>query len=90
MGMPKHRQRSECHENTLTLYIVIVIRKLTLLIKQIGRYYLRLAEQEDEEVNSVTAVTWLLQAAKNGRKDAVKLLQRCLRDRRGKADTYDM
>ncbi|XP_048035893.1 wolframin isoform X2 [Megalobrama amblycephala] len=50
---------------------------------EIGRYYLRLAEQEDEEVNSVTAVTWLLQAAKNGRKDAVKLLQRCLHDRRG-------
>ncbi|XP_052429719.1 wolframin [Carassius gibelio] len=50
---------------------------------EIGRYYLRLAEQEDEEVNSVTAVTWLLQAAKNGRKDAVKLLQRCLHERRG-------
>ncbi|XP_051506417.1 wolframin-like isoform X1 [Myxocyprinus asiaticus] len=50
---------------------------------EIGRYYLRLAEQEDEEVNCVTAVTWLLQAAKNGRKDAVKLLQRCLHERRG-------
>lgn len=50
---------------------------------EIGRYFLRLAEQEDEEVNAVTAVTWLLQAAKNGRKDAVKLLQRCLHDRRG-------
>ncbi|XP_052010620.1 wolframin-like [Xyrauchen texanus] len=50
---------------------------------EIGRYYLRLAEQEDEEVNCVTAVTWLLQAAKHGRKDAVKLLQRCLHDRRG-------
>ncbi|KAK7141681.1 hypothetical protein R3I93_015732 [Phoxinus phoxinus] len=50
---------------------------------EIGRYYLRLSEQEDEEVNSVNAVTWLLQAAKNGRKDAVKLLQHCLRDRKG-------
>ncbi|XP_039506585.1 wolframin isoform X2 [Pimephales promelas] len=50
---------------------------------EVGRYYLRLAEQEDEEVNSVTAVTWLLQAAKNGQKDAVKLLRHCLHDRRG-------
>ncbi|KAI7801950.1 putative wolframin, partial [Triplophysa rosa] len=50
---------------------------------EIGRYYLRVAEQEDEEMNGVTAVTWLLQAAKNGRKDAVKLLQRCLHEKRG-------
>ncbi|XP_030630701.1 wolframin [Chanos chanos] len=50
---------------------------------EMGRYYLRLAEQEDEEVNSVTAVTWLIQAAKNGRRDAVKLLQRCLHERKG-------
>ncbi|XP_056626104.1 wolframin [Triplophysa dalaica] len=50
---------------------------------EIGRYYLRVAEQEDEEINDVTAVTWLLQAAKNGRKDAVKLLQRCLHEKRG-------
>ncbi|KAM9470444.1 wolframin [Clarias gariepinus] len=50
---------------------------------EIGRYYLRLSEHEDEEVNSVTAVTWLLQAAKNGRRDAVKLLQFCLRERKG-------
>ncbi|KAF5895780.1 wolframin-like isoform X1, partial [Clarias magur] len=50
---------------------------------EIGRYYLRLSEHEDEEVNSVTAVTWLLQAAKNGRRDAVKLLQFCLREGKG-------
>uniref|UniRef100_A0AAY4D490 Wolframin n=1 Tax=Denticeps clupeoides TaxID=299321 RepID=A0AAY4D490_9TELE len=49
----------------------------------IGKYYLRLGEQEEEELNSVTAVTWLLQAAKNGRRDAVKLLQHCLHERRG-------
>jgi len=62
--------------------------KTYTVVGQVGRYYLRLAEQEDEEVNSVTAVTWLLQAAKNGQKDAVKLLRHCLHDRRGKADTY--
>uniref|UniRef100_A0A3B1JUS2 Wolframin ER transmembrane glycoprotein n=1 Tax=Astyanax mexicanus TaxID=7994 RepID=A0A3B1JUS2_ASTMX len=50
---------------------------------KIGRYYLQLSEQEDEEVNSVTAVTWLVQAAKNGRRDAVKLLQWCLHKRKG-------
>ncbi|GAA6091134.1 wolframin [Tachysurus ichikawai] len=50
---------------------------------EVGRYYLRLSEHEDEEVNSVTAVTWLLQAAKNGRRDAVKLLQFCLHERKG-------
>ncbi|TRY98488.1 hypothetical protein DNTS_014628, partial [Danionella cerebrum] len=50
---------------------------------EIGRYYLRLAEHEDDEVNAVTGVTWLLQAAKHGRKDAVKILQHCLNDRRG-------
>ncbi|XP_060783380.1 wolframin [Neoarius graeffei] len=50
---------------------------------EVGRYYLRLSEHEDEEVNGVTAVTWLLQAAKHGRRDAVKLLQFCLHERKG-------
>ncbi|XP_062856944.1 wolframin [Trichomycterus rosablanca] len=50
---------------------------------EVGRYYLRLSEHEDEEVSSVTAVTWLLQAARNGRRDAVKLLQFCLHERKG-------
>ncbi|KAL2089189.1 hypothetical protein ACEWY4_016088 [Coilia grayii] len=50
---------------------------------EMGKYHLRLAEQEEDEVNSVTAVTWFLQAAKNGRRDAVKLLQRCLSEGRG-------
>ncbi|XP_064199650.1 wolframin-like isoform X2 [Anguilla rostrata] len=49
----------------------------------IGRYYLKLAEQEDEELNNCNAVSWLVQAAKNGRKDAVRLLQRCLAERKG-------
>ncbi|KAK1804267.1 hypothetical protein P4O66_020296 [Electrophorus voltai] len=50
---------------------------------EIGRYYLRLSETEDEEANSITAVTWLLLAAKNGRRDAVKLLQWCLHEQKG-------
>ncbi|KAJ8262110.1 hypothetical protein GJAV_G00162340 [Gymnothorax javanicus] len=49
----------------------------------IGKYYLKLAEKEDEELNNCNAVGWLIQAAKNGRKDAVKLLQRCLAERKG-------
>ncbi|XP_076878605.1 wolframin isoform X2 [Brachyhypopomus gauderio] len=50
---------------------------------EIGRYYLRLSEVEHEEANSVTAVTWLLLAARNGRRDAVKLLQWCLHEQKG-------
>ena len=53
-----------------------------------GRYYLALAEQRDEELNSCTAVTWLIQAAKQGRRDAVKLLQRCLASRKGTGMFY--
>ncbi|XP_029368155.1 wolframin isoform X2 [Echeneis naucrates] len=48
-----------------------------------GRYFLALAEERDEELNNCTAVTWLVQAAKQGRKDAVKLLQQCLASRKG-------
>lgn len=48
-----------------------------------GRYFLALAEERDEELNNCTAVTWLIQAAKHGRKDAVKLLQQCLASRKG-------
>ncbi|KAG7458444.1 hypothetical protein MATL_G00220310 [Megalops atlanticus] len=47
----------------------------------LGRHYLRLAEQQEEELNSSRAVDWLLQAARQGRKDAAKLLQRCLTHR---------
>lgn len=50
---------------------------------EVGKYYLKLAEEQDEEVNSCAAVDWLLQSAKQGRRDAVKLLRRCLADRRG-------
>ncbi|XP_067374362.1 wolframin isoform X2 [Channa argus] len=50
---------------------------------KMGRYFLALAEERDEELNNCKAVTWLVQAAKQGRKDAVKLLQHCLASRKG-------
>ncbi|XP_068449958.1 wolframin isoform X2 [Clinocottus analis] len=50
---------------------------------KMGRYFLALAEERDEELNNCTAVTWLVLAAKQGRKDAVKQLQRCLAFRKG-------
>ncbi|XP_068596518.1 wolframin [Brachionichthys hirsutus] len=50
---------------------------------KMGRYFLALADEADEELNNCTAVTWLIQAAKQGRRDAVKLLQRCLAARKG-------
>uniref|UniRef100_A0A3B3ZQY8 Uncharacterized protein n=1 Tax=Periophthalmus magnuspinnatus TaxID=409849 RepID=A0A3B3ZQY8_9GOBI len=50
---------------------------------KMGRYFLALAEERDEELNNCTAVTWLIQAAKQGRRDAVKLLQQCLASRKG-------
>lgn len=53
------------------------------LCVQMGRYFLALAEERDEELNNCTAVTWLVQAAKQGRKDAVKTLQQCLASRKG-------
>uniref|UniRef100_A0A8C0MJD4 Wolframin ER transmembrane glycoprotein n=1 Tax=Canis lupus familiaris TaxID=9615 RepID=A0A8C0MJD4_CANLF len=37
----------------------------------------------DEELNNCTAVDWLILAAKQGRREAVKLLRRCLADRKG-------
>ncbi|XP_028271378.1 wolframin isoform X2 [Parambassis ranga] len=50
---------------------------------KMGRYFLALAEESNEELNNCTAVTWLIQAAKQGRKDAVRLLQQCLASRKG-------
>ncbi|XP_030002178.1 wolframin isoform X1 [Sphaeramia orbicularis] len=50
---------------------------------KMGRYFLALAEERDEELNNCTAVSWLVQAAKQGRKDAVRLLQQCLALRKG-------
>ncbi|KAM4809829.1 wolframin isoform 1-T2 [Rhinophrynus dorsalis] len=50
---------------------------------EVGKCYLKLAEEQDEEVNSCAAVDWLIESAKQGRRDAVKMLRRCLADRRG-------
>ncbi|XP_024238462.2 wolframin-like [Oncorhynchus tshawytscha] len=50
---------------------------------RVGRYYLALAEERDEELNNCTAVSWLVEATKQGRKDAVKMLQHCLSTRKG-------
>ncbi|XP_049610730.1 wolframin [Syngnathus scovelli] len=50
---------------------------------KMGRFFLALARERDEELNHCTAVTWLLLAAKQGRKEAVKLLQQCLSSRQG-------
>ncbi|KAB1281868.1 Wolframin [Camelus dromedarius] len=50
---------------------------------EVGKHYLQLAGDGDEEVNNCTAVDWLTLAAKQGRREAVKLLRRCLADRRG-------
>ncbi|XP_041122829.1 wolframin-like isoform X1 [Polyodon spathula] len=49
----------------------------------VGKYYLQLAEQQDEELNNCNAVSWLLLAAKQGRREAVKLLRRCFVERKG-------
>ena len=48
-----------------------------------GKHYLQLASDADEELNNCTAVSWLILAAKQGRREAVKLLRRCLADRKG-------
>nr|KAF6432750.1 wolframin ER transmembrane glycoprotein [Rousettus aegyptiacus] len=50
---------------------------------EVGKHYLQLASDMDEELNSCTAVDWLTLAAKQGRREAVRLLRRCLADRRG-------
>lgn len=50
---------------------------------EMGKHYLKLAEEDDEELNNCSAVDWLILAAKQGRREAVKLLRRCLADRRG-------
>lgn len=55
------------------------------LCSQVGKHYLRLANDADEELNSCSAVAWLILAAKQGRREAVKLLRRCLADRKGEA-----
>ncbi|KAF6372731.1 wolframin ER transmembrane glycoprotein [Rhinolophus ferrumequinum] len=50
---------------------------------EVGKHYLQLASDRDEELNNCMAVDWLVLAAKQGRREAVKLLRRCLADRKG-------
>lgn len=53
------------------------ITKETILLFQLGEHYLILAEEKDTEQNNRLAVDWLIKAAKQGRKGAARLLQRC-------------
>ncbi|XP_043530161.1 wolframin isoform X3 [Chiloscyllium plagiosum] len=50
---------------------------------EVGKYYLKLAGRKDEELNNCTAVYWLIQSAKQGKKEAGKLLKGCLAERKG-------
>ncbi|XP_029804711.1 wolframin isoform X2 [Suricata suricatta] len=49
---------------------------------EVGKHYLKLAGAADEELNNCTAVGWLILAAKRGQREAVRLLRRCLADRK--------
>ncbi|XP_053182503.1 wolframin [Scomber japonicus] len=44
---------------------------------RLGQHYLILAKEKDTEENNCLAVTWFIQAAKQGRKGAARALQRC-------------
>lgn len=50
---------------------------------QLGQHYLILAEEKDTEQNNHLAVSWLIKAAKQGRKTAAKSLQRCWIQKKG-------
>uniref|UniRef100_A0A8C7E621 Wolframin ER transmembrane glycoprotein n=1 Tax=Naja naja TaxID=35670 RepID=A0A8C7E621_NAJNA len=47
------------------------------------RHYLTLARGQDEELNSCSAVEWLILAAKQGQKEALQILQTCLAEGKG-------
>ncbi|XP_072528208.1 wolframin [Salminus brasiliensis] len=49
----------------------------------LGKQFLKLALEEDADVNNRQAVEWLLRAAKQGRRDAARLLQRCWMQKKG-------
>lgn len=53
---------------------------------QLGQHYLILAEEQDTELNNRQAVNWLIKAAKQGRKSAARLLQRCWIKKKGSCD----
>ncbi|XP_067298897.1 wolframin [Pseudorasbora parva] len=50
---------------------------------RIGKYYLKLAEEKHPETNNHTGVEWLVKAAKQGRRDAANLLQKCWIQKKG-------
>lgn len=52
---------------------------------QLAEHYLILAEEKDAEINNLMAVNWLIEAAKQGRKGAARLLQRCWIQKKGTA-----
>jgi TPR repeat protein len=53
------------------------ISTFSLFTSQLGQHYLIIAEERDTELNNSLAVRWLLKAAKQGRRGAARLLQRC-------------
>uniref|UniRef100_A0A6Q2YZ58 Wolfram syndrome 1a (wolframin) n=1 Tax=Esox lucius TaxID=8010 RepID=A0A6Q2YZ58_ESOLU len=52
----------------------------------LGRYYLRLAEEKEAELNNCLAVDWLMQASRQGHRSATRLLQQCWIQRKGISD----
>ncbi|XP_072318333.1 wolframin [Eucyclogobius newberryi] len=50
---------------------------------QLGQHYLLLADEKETEQNNSLAVGWLIKAAKQGRKGAARILQRCWIQKRG-------
>ncbi|XP_028259430.1 wolframin [Parambassis ranga] len=50
---------------------------------RLGQHYLLLAEEKDTELNQRLAVNWLIKAAKQGKKGAARILQRCWIQRKG-------
>ncbi|XP_070843775.1 wolframin [Chaetodon trifascialis] len=50
---------------------------------RLAQHYLMLAEEKDTELNNCLAVNWLIKAAKQGRKRAARLLQRCWIQKKG-------
>uniref|UniRef100_A0A4W4EY60 Wolfram syndrome 1a (wolframin) n=1 Tax=Electrophorus electricus TaxID=8005 RepID=A0A4W4EY60_ELEEL len=50
---------------------------------QLCKHYLKLAAEGDTEGHNLQAVEWLLRAARQGRRDAGRLLQRCWVQRKG-------
>ncbi|XP_062244815.1 wolframin isoform X1 [Platichthys flesus] len=50
---------------------------------RLGQHFFILAEEKDTELNNLLAVNWLITAAKQGRKGAATLLQRCWIHKKG-------